>query len=86
MNYSTFNLQEPLSKDQLCALWRMSYSGSFYLHQLKINTMNKILFIVTSNYTVQSKSHLKITPTLYRLTFLVEEKSVTFKVAEILAM
>ena len=77
VNYSTFNLQEPLSKDQPCALWRMSYSGSFYLHQLKINTMNQILFIITSNYTVQSKSHLKITPTLYRLTFSVVEKSVT---------
>lgn len=48
--------------------------------------MNKILFTITSNYTVQSKSHLKITPTLHRLTFLVEEKSVTFKIAEILAM
>lgn len=48
--------------------------------------MNQILFITTSNYTVQSKSHLKITPTLYRLTFLVVEKSVKFKIAEILAM
>ena len=48
--------------------------------------MNQILFIITSNYTVQSKSHLKITPTLHRLTFLVEEKSVTFKIGEILAM
>ena len=86
VNYSIFNLQEPLSKDQPCALWRMSYSGSFYLHQLKINTMNQILFIITSNYTVQSKSHFKITPTLYRLTFSVVEKSVTFKIAEILAM
>ena len=86
VNYSIFNLQEPLSKDQPCALWRMSYSGSFYLHQLKINTMNQILFIITSNYTVQSKSHLKITPTLYRLTFSVVEKSVAFKIAEILAM
>lgn len=86
VNYSTFNLQEPLSKDQPCALWRMSYSGSFYLHQLKINTMNQILFIITSNYTVQSKSHFKITPTLYRLTFSVVEKSVAFKIAEILAM
>ena len=41
--------------------------------------MNQILFIITSNYAVQSKSHLKITPTLYRLTFSVVEKSVTFK-------
>ena len=48
--------------------------------------MNQILFIITSNYTVQSESHLKITPTLYRLTFSVVEKSVAFKIAEILAM
>ena len=45
-----------------------------------------IYFTITSNYTVQGKSHLKITPTLYRLTFSVVEKSVTFKIAEILAM